>query len=272
MTVPVYLQGNFRYKTDNPVTDVQTIINSIVSEATAVSPAWTNPSAGKIVSPADPVGRQVTIQFTKIGTTELEMTATDPGLRSVTRRAKIAAGGTRVNYFIGQFHMAIEIVAGDTGAGQGLFTNILDLSPEGQNAHNNWLVVGGSLNSSGTDDGQFGTMYWHTIRSAGSYAAFFGGSLLPCGLSSGGGIGFGCPTRTVSGSNLWWPIVACGDTVSNSYLIRGKFQQMLYCSANFLNTGTDISVPIDDSTTGVFRILSFHRTDPHFVYMAVRKA
>ncbi len=103
-----FLTGNVYYHQDLGVTDVNTIITEITTLALAAVPAWTNPSAGKLVSPLDAAGRQFTVQFNRIAATNLEMVLTDPQLRTSTRRAQIAGAGSTINYYINQYGLFLD--------------------------------------------------------------------------------------------------------------------------------------------------------------------
>lgn len=276
MTIPTYLNTNIRYKRDATVTDVQTIINSIVAEAQAITPAWSNPLSGKIVSPADADGRQVTVQFNKISATVLEMVVTDGQGRSVTKRANIAVAGSNIDYFTGPYSFYIDWFNADNSNSEGHYVSLLDLSPELQTAHNKWVVMHGSRLSGGTfQDWNVGHPAF--VNSTGAFGVVAGSYLYPFGNNrtiNNGGIGGGkLATRTPAGSNYWYPVIQIGDPVSAGvYRIYGKWFQALLCNSGIFAAGSEVSVPVDESTTGVFRVLQIQINAADKVALAARKS
>jgi hypothetical protein len=265
-----YLSGSVRYRRDAGVTDVQTIIDNLVTEATALSPAWSNPSSGKLVSPADATGRKMTLQFTKISATNLEMTLTDGSGRTITRRAQIAAGGSAVDYYVGQFHMMLDWL--NSATPEGFFAIMLDESPELQTSHEKWMVMNSSRTAADSLDSSwlFGAAY--IIRSTNAYVWLGAGWLIPY-LNAGLNAGFeGMMSRTVGGSNLWAPIIQMGDTVSGTYKIRGKYFQCLMIKDIYASVGSEVSLPVDDSTTVIMRVTNLPRYAPFGVQEAERLA
>lgn len=248
-----FLTGNVTYVPLAAVVDVQTIINQMQTSALALSPAWTNPLAGKIVSPADSAGRQMTIQFNKISATNLEMVVTDGSGRTSTRRAQIAAGGSNVNCYIGQFHMILDWLNGATP--EGLFSVMLDESPELQTSHNMWLVMNGSRTTGDVNDGawRFGTAF--VIRSGGVFAVLVSGLLAPIWNLLVNNASTGNMGRTQGGSNLWCPLIQMGDpSIANTVFIYGKYFACLMTRVNFNAVNAEVSVPIDQANSVIFRV------------------
>jgi hypothetical protein len=271
MAIPTYLQGNVRYKLDISVTDVQTIIDNVTSEAIALSPAWTNPSAGKIISPEDTDGRKMTIEFSRISATNLQAVFTDGQGRTSTRRAQIAGGGSNINYYIGQYHMVLDWLNSTTP--EGMYAMILDLSPELQTAHNKWMVVNTSRTSADSNDSMWTTDSCVTVRSSDVFATLASKNFSPIGgYQNGGGSGAGGCLRTIGGSTIWTPILHFADTSSGSYRYRGRFYQCLYTQSEYIGTGLEITVPIDEITTGTFKTLNMAPTSAHPLRFCVRKS
>lgn len=269
-----YLSGFVYYHQDVGVVDVQTIINQITTMALAATPAWTNPVAGKIVSPLDASGRQMTIQFNRIAATNLEMVVTDGSLRTSTRRAQIAGGGSTVNYYIGQFHMALDWLNGATP--EGLWSVMLDESPESQTSHNMWLVMNGSRTAGDALDGNwlFGSSF--LIRSANVFAILNNGILAPIYNAGINQSTNGFISRTLGGSNIWCPLIAMGDFPgANVFNIYGKYYQCLVTRGTYNTPGSEVSVPIDNANSAIFRVLNIPAWTPAGTTfddrMAVRK-
>lgn len=259
MATPSFLQGNVRYKQTTGITDVQTIIDDAVTEATALTPPWTNPSAGKIVSPVDSFGRYIELQMTKISATVLEVVMTDPFARTLTRRANIS-GTVTCDFYIGQWHFGL-----DWSSGEGYYACILDLSPEDGDAHNKWVFVTAPRDGTGTLDiagGAHNLSDGFVIRSAGTYARYSVGSnyIWATAANSEGGSGNvegdGGANQTLAGSVIWSPIVVFGDSATNDFRIRGRIPQMLSTGKQHVSAGGEYPIPVDESTTGTFRVLN----------------
>jgi hypothetical protein len=270
---PPFLTGNVYYQQDVGVVDVTTIINDTIAKALAAVPAWTNPSAGKIVSPMDADGRQVSIQFNRISATNLEMVSTDGQGRSATRRAQIAAGGSTVNIYIGQFHMILDWLNSSTP--EGLATIMLDESPEVQTSHNMWMVVLGKRTAADAIDGGWVFGAALIVRNANTFVLSSLGILCPIYNDTSNGNTSGGQSRTQGGSNIWWPIIQMGDFPNaNVFNITGKYYQCLAAKDTFNPPDSEVSVPIDQTNTAIFRVLQQPTWVPSGSYsdrMAVRK-
>ncbi len=267
---PPYLTGNVYYAQDVGVTDVQTIINKIITLALAAVPAWTNPVAGKIVSPVDASGRQYSIQFNKIAATNLEFVVTDGAGRTLTKRAQIAAGGSTINYFIGQFHMVLDWMNGATA--EGMYAIMLDESPELQTSHNRWVVATSSRNAADAlDNGwQSGTNF--CVQSAGTFAILQNCFLLPsCNVQSSGFAAGGLQGRTIGGSNIWFPAIQMSASIANNNRIFGRLYACLLVKGTSAGIGTEVSVPIDQSTSVIMRVLQMPPVANPNDRLAVRK-
>ncbi len=268
-----YLTGNVLYAQLAGVLDVQTIINQVTTMATTLSPAWTNPMAGKLVSPPDGNGRQFTIQFNRISATNLEMVMTDGSARTMTRRAQINAGGSAVDCYVGQFHMILDWLNGSTP--EGLLACMLDESPELQTSHNMWMVGNGSRNTGDSLDSfwQYGAFL--VIRNAGTFAILLYGAMAPLWNRTSNNANNGNLGRTIGGSNLWVPLIAMGDTVANVFNIYGKVFACLGTRLAFTPPGAEVSVPVDQANSSIFRVLNMPTWNPGVTplgdVMAVRK-
>jgi hypothetical protein len=269
MAPPNYLNGTTRYRRDVGVTDVTTIITDLTTEATALTPAWTNLGGGHLQSPADSAGRKMDLQFNRISATNLEMVGTDGAGRSFTRRAQIAGGGSNVDFYVGQFHMVLDWV--NAGTSEGLHAIMLDETPESQTSHDKWLNLHGSRDSSNV------ATSWKTgssgIVRASTYAEVVQRVLYALATKRGmfGPASGLALTRTQGGSNVWFPAIQMGDTVSGTLKIRGKWYQHLLTNQVIFPAGSEVSVPIDGATTAVFRVLNVPVPTNDYTVLAVRK-
>ena len=250
---PPYLSGLVSYDQDIGVTDVATIITNIKALALAATPAWTNPAGDTIVSPADSSGRQMTIAFSRIAATNLEYTVTDGQARTLTRRAQINAAGSTVNYFIGQFHMVLDWANGATP--EGILCCMLDESPEVQTSHDRWVVSTSSRDAANTNDARwmFGSLF--VVRSANTFAILVNGVLAMISEGGNNAPNNGILNRTIGGSNIWCPIISMGDSSANIYNIYGRLYQCLNMKSIWVAVGAEVSVPIDQSNSVIFKML-----------------
>ncbi len=247
-----YLSGSVYYREDVNVTDVQTIMDNVIAMGLASTPPWTNPLAGKMTSPLDADGRQFSVQFTRISATNLEYTLTDGQARTLTRRAQIAAGGSTIHYYLGQFHMVLDWLNSTTP--EGILCVMLDESPESQTSHNRWMVSTSSRNAANTNDSgwTFGTLF--VVRSANTFAVFTNG-ILGVLVQNQNQANNGMLNRTLGGSNIWTPIIPMGDSVLNVYNIYGRLYQCLNMKSLWIAIGSEVSVPVDQATSVIFKML-----------------
>lgn len=250
-----YLTGNVTYLQMPGVTDVASIITQLQTTLLGLSPAWTNPMAGQFVSPMDGSGRQMTLQFNRISATNLEMVATDGSARSSTRRAQIAGGGTTINIYAGQFHLVLDWV--NVSTPEGLYAIMLDESPELQTSHNMWLVMNGSRTTGDSNDGswKFGNTFG--VRSGGAFGFLDRAVLAPIFNNTSNNGTNGYLSRTQGGSNLWCPNIQTSDPgAPNVYVIMGRFYACLVTKVTFNAVNAEVSVPIDQANSAIFRVLN----------------
>lgn len=268
---PPYLTGTVYYQQDLAVVDVNTIIASIKALALAATPAWTNPGgAGTIKSPADASGRQMTIAFNRISATNLEFTLTDGQGRTLTKRAQIAGAGSTVNYFIGQFHMVLDWMNGATP--EGIYCIMLDESPETQTSHNRWVVAASSRNAADALDNGWQCSTIFIVQSANTFAILQNGYLIPAfnaqqaGFASGGLQG-----KTIGGSNIWFPCIAMSASSAGNNRIYGRLYSCLLVKGTSAGVGVEVSVPIDQSSSVIMKVLQMPLTGTPNDRFAVRK-
>jgi hypothetical protein len=280
---PPYLTGNVSYRQDLAVTDVQTIMDNLglLLVAGTSFPAYTR-TAGTVgsttqtfQSPADASGRQFTISYVRVSATNLAFTLTDGQGRTLTRRCQIAVAGSAINYYCGQFHIVLDWLNGATP--EGMYAVMLDESPESQTSHNAWMIGNSSRTAADALDGFWIFGAFFCIRSANTFAgsptAAFLCPFYEVGLNDAS---FGAMSRTVAGSNIWWPLIVMGDvTTINVFNIYGRMYQCLSTKISFNPAGSEVSVPIDQSNSVIFRVTNQNPWNPagggYKDAMAVRK-
>lgn len=269
---PPYLTGSVYYDQEVGVVDVATMITNIKALALAATPAWTNPAGDTILSPADASGRQMQIAFSRISATNLAFTLTDGQGRTLTRRAQINAAGSTINYYIGQFHMVMDWL--NSATPEGILCAMLDESPETQTSHDRWVVATSSRSAADANDAAwiFGGLF--VVRSANTFAVLLLG-VLAVPYTGGALQSGGIQSRTIGGSNLWVPLISMGDSTVNVYKIFGKLYQCLATKDTYVATGAEVSVPIDQANSVIFKVLDMPAWAPggtnYHDRLAVRK-
>lgn len=261
MTVPVYLANAFNFLETASVADVANTITRIQTQALLLG--WTNPVAGTIVSPANPVGQQITLAFSKISATNIQMVATDSLGRTITRRCQTPASFTERLYLntYGFFF--------DPGNGEGLWWSILDLSPDLQDSHDQWATGHGTRTSGDVVDVTMSAHASCQLNSATPrvYTPVAVTTWVPRGsLDIAGSQKF-----SQAGSRMWYPLVHTGPSVPTTLRIRGRVYQALLVP-NTEAAQSEFTVPLDQATTGLFKVLSWVSTTNSAFVLAVRKA
>lgn len=250
MAIPTYLAANFNFLETAGVTDVANTITRLVAQAVALG--WTNPLAGKVVSPANSAGQQLTLQFTKISATNLEMVFTDALGRTFTRRAQTAASFTERIYFT-QYSFFW-----DPGNGEGLWGSILDTTPDLQGSHDQTYAGHGARTSGDALDGNFVTSGAMKLDASTPrvYSASADSVFMPRFMNVGAVVGRGMVPYTTSGSRLWYPIWQEGLSSGSQRRLRGRVFGALFVSDSEA-AQSEIVVQLDESTSGLFKILAF---------------
>lgn len=266
MAVPPFLQPSFNYLQTVNVTDVANTITRIVAQAVALG--WSNPGAGHVISPANSVGQYIDLQFTKISAVILEMVFTDSLGRTFTRRATMTSPMTERLYLntFGFFY--------DPGNGEGLWASILDTTPELQDCHDQTFAGHGSRAADSTFDNLWSTMGAMQLSSANPrvYTPVVRSTLVPRGsLDTAGNCGY-----SQTGSRMWYPISQVGPVSGTTQRYRGRpFQALLVSNSEAAQS--EFVVPLDQATTGLFKVLAFdtlafYGASDALYKMAVRKA
>ncbi|MGH9461069.1 MAG: hypothetical protein ACRD5D_00545 [Candidatus Polarisedimenticolia bacterium] len=245
MSIPSYLQGNFRYLQITGVDDVQDIMDAVDLEVLALSPAWTDLGSDEYKSPVDADGRFVKVKMTRIDADTLEILTTDPQARAFTRRMDIANPSV-VDIYVGQFHLFVDCSTN----GHGFWAAVLDLAPLPQDVHDEYVVGNAKLDATGADDAQYDTKSVQSLNSDGPPRVFeyvqglavFGNNLTTA-------------FRSVAGAYRMLPVFVFGEVNPGEFMLRGRLRQTLACHRD-LAAGIEKVVPVDEATTGVFRVLA----------------
>lgn len=263
MTVPNFLATPFNYLKTLGETDVANSITRISAQLLALG--WTNPVGTTFQSPADSGGNFIKLTFNRISATQLEMVLLDSLSRTFTRRATTPASFTE-NLYCSSFAFYW-----DPGNTQGLWASIYDLSPELQSAHDQFCVGHGFQTAANADDSTFFTSGGMQLDASSPrvFSPVKQISFLTRANFDGGNLGAG---YSQPGSRLWYPIIHVGLSMAGVTRIRGRVQQAIWVHLNEA-VGSEFSVPLDQATTGLFKVLSFRSDSSTFAYaMAARKA
>lgn len=143
----------FRYTLFSGITASSALTTNLRAEL-VTNGNWTEPTSGTFRSPVDSDGRFVEIVVTEPSAVRWQWEVlNDLGGTVCTREILLSGAGEDVRFYSGDYYVWVEIdkgVSNDEALGCGL----LDLSPEAQDAHQNYTWGRGFRNSSGTSDGQ----------------------------------------------------------------------------------------------------------------------
>jgi|GEM_PF-6793520 hypothetical protein len=252
MALPSFLASSYYYFSRDNVTDVQTIMDDFATEIlTTNSPVWTNPSGTRYVSPVDGYGRFMDLEFTRTDQYKLTMTLKDQnGLTIMARRIIIpSTSGCSVRIYTGQFHFCID-VDDFTVNGQILIGGIVDMAPEANNSHSNYVWGFGSRDTADTNT--IGYMRWVFMSDSGTPALLDRVASYNVQVSQQP-----CPQRDTSGYRIFLPYGLWALTPGDARrLYAGRAYQMLWAPSDVGANGAEISAPVDAGVTGTFRVLS----------------
>jgi hypothetical protein len=252
VAAPTYLANNFNYLRTTGVTDCTATITRLIAQAVAIG--WTNPSGNTIKSAVNGVGQFIKMTFTRISALNLEVLFEDSLGRTFTRRTQMP------NPYVEDLYFNTYGMAFDPGNGEGIWGSILDLSPELQDAHDQFAAAHAARDTANTLAGNFQTSAAGQLNSASPRVYVFTNAITI--LAPRGNLLSATPTAGMlpfsqPGSRLWYPVIQVGPVNSAGDMrIRGRVFQMLYVSESE-STGTEIVVPIDGASTGVFKVLAF---------------
>lgn len=261
MTVPAYLANAFNFLETPTVTDVLNTIARMKTQALALG--WTNPVGDTLVSPANSVGQQITVALSKISATNLQMVFTDSLGRTITRRCQTPASFTERLYF-NTFGFAF-----DPGNGEGLWGCILDLTPELQSAHDQFATCHGTRTAADAIDV---TMSAHASCPLSSASPrVYTPTAVTTWFARGSLDSFAGQRLSQSLSRMWYPNVQLGFSTGVVWRVRGRVPQSIFCSSAEA-AQSEFTVPLDQATTGLFKVLSWVSVAAAPMVLAMRKA
>ncbi len=261
MTAPAFLATSFYFTELAGVTDVQTILDTLATLLkTTNSPPWTEPTAGTFQSPVDSYGRCFTMTPVKESATRLSWVIKDrAGIRmhvETKLQVDTAVGGSVVRIYSGQYHLVIESMNGATR--ELLMASIIDQAPETPGQPASYIAVwAGARNAAGTLMGN-GFDSWHLNGAA------TGPRLLQPVVYSNAS-----EFLAHDGSIIFAPVDICSGALSA--ILYGRLYQFLF-SDDAVVPGSDYTVPLDDSATGIFRGLTNVANGANGFSLSIRKA
>jgi len=260
MAVPTYLQPSFNFLETPGVTDVANTITRIKTRALLLG--WTNPVGDTILSPANAVGQTIQLAFSRIGATNLQMVFTDSLGRTFTRRCQTAASFTE-RLYLNTFGFFF-----DPGNGECLWASILDLTPDLQDSHDQFATGYGTRTAADAVDV---TMSSHAAMQLSSATPRVYTPIAITTWFPRGGLGTTGQLYSTSLSRMWYPVVHVGPVVGTTWRLRGRlFQALMVPSSE--TPQSEITVPLDQGTTGTFKVTSWTSTANALYFMALRKA
>ncbi len=261
MTAPAFLASSFYFTELAGVTDVQTILDTLATLLkTTNNPPWTEPTAGTYQSPVDAYGRCFTMTPVKESVTRLSWVIKDrTGSRmhvETKLQVDIAAGGSAVRIYSGQYHLVIESMNGATR--ELLMASIIDQAPETPGQPASYIAVwAGYRNAAGAAMGN-GLDSWHVN------GATTGPRVLqPLVYSNTSEF------LAHDGSIIFVPVDICSGALTA--ILYGRLYHFLF-SDDAVVPGSDYTVPLDDSTTGTFRGLVNLSNGANGFSLSIRKA
>ena len=242
MAVPLFLSGNVAEQVPTAVSDVQDIIDDFLTLATGLTPAWTDGGGGLVTSPVDGDGRFFDLLFTRIAAANLEVRVRDDtGTTICTRRMQIISGPQNFWISLSAFHCWMEI---QNATPEAIGAGLLDLSPDAQTSHTQYVwgrgsrTVADALDGDGNQNSDFFMIDNGTPDSAGRVV----GKNLNQDVQV-------MATVTGGGSDMWLAM-DLGANFSGNERYAGRCFNMLYGTVSFVTR----TLPIGDSAeTATFR-------------------
>lgn len=250
MGVPAFLNSSYRYFKRSGVSDVQTIWDDFEAECLANSPPWTRTggAGGLMTSPVDGDGRFFDVQLSRPTQQKLQMVLRDQNAVTIsTRRINCPSTNTwAARIFTGQYHFYIDAEMG-SAAGESLHGGILDLSPESQIAHGQYVYGHGhrtSADGATNSDDTYASMVDNVTPAITQRVVYWGGV-----IASSDGL------MTMNGYRIYRPreiyVIPVGGG-DDRY--AGRCYQTMTVP-DTLPPGSVVTVPIDIGATGQFKVL-----------------
>jgi hypothetical protein len=218
--------------------------------AAVTNGGWTEPSSDLFRSPPDDDGYFMDVLLTRISSTSLEIRLRDHLGRTIYTRRIHISGTVAGVVIVSEKHFSIINQDGNEEAHGAM----VDFSPMPHGANGAHVWGAGRRNSSGTDDNG-----WNQSAQATSFlldnvtiqarTRFIVG--LPGGVSN-----------VVHGTGLMAdgavgvvPCVTSGHSGDSSNIGQGRLFGFIFGQKNAFTVGSKPTLPVDDSTDGVFRVL-----------------
>ena len=252
MAVPAFLNSSYRYLALAGITDTQDIWDSFEAECLANSPPWTRTggAGGLLTSPVDADGRFFDVQLSVPTAQKLQMVLRDQSGNTISTRQIIcpSTNSWSVMIYTGQYHFYIDVNMA-SAAGECIYGGILDLSPESQIAHAQYVFGHGSRTSAGAatnPDISYAAMMDNvTPATAGTQRAVMwsGGASTSDGLMTFNGY------RVFRPREMYAIPVGGGDS-----RYAGRCYQVMMVPDTIVG-GTVITIPIDIGATAQFQVI-----------------
>ena len=249
--------------------DVDDILDRL--DTVLAAAGWTVAApGGPYTTPADADGRYFKLTFTRVSATRLSCVMTDDQLRATGSRGMEITGVQTINLYYSTKYLYIV----NTGQEDTIYATLLSLYPESETIHHNYCVFFGTRETAGwarnnnicgnniqvrADTGAYltqGTPTTYTFLDYGSE----------------GGSNYCTATRHASGARRWYPVWTLGQDGSSVYRLRGRYYNALIMHYSWVTIGTEYTVPIDEATTAIFKVLNMTQNTNNQYYMAVRKS
>lgn len=257
MAVPSFLSTEYGYTQLALITDVQDIIDELVTVLTGLSNPWSH-STGTFTSPQDAGGNYVEFTLTRISATNLEVVVVDHvnrnmlGTGSTARRMQIPASGDRVSIFYGENYVWVETLNPSTvqAEAEHFGCGLLDLSPEDQDAHNRTVWARARRSSGDSLDAHGDT--WTDFYMIDN-AATGGVQRRPIDVRMF--IGTNVMFRRISGKHIYKPVDLAANDNAGTPLVAGRMYQAFIVIGSY-EPWSEIQIPVDDSpeTLGTFKV------------------
>lgn len=215
---------------------------------------WTEPTSGTFRSPPDAAGRYFDIVVSEPSAVRWQWSVQNESATVICVREVLLAGtGENVRYHTGAAHVWVEVDKG-AGTSEALGAGLLDLTPEAQDAHSNYVWGRGHRTSAGATDANndIGDFF---LEDNGSPAA--GTRLLDVRNAQGTQINH----FTLSGARSYiQPAILTGVNGTAQQVIVGRMYQFVITSYGY---GSSFTIPIGDAAeTGLFRPTRVPKSGP----------
>lgn len=217
---------------------------------------WTVDSVGPPVifkSHVDAAGRFFKVTVERISATNLEFTVkNEAGVTVMPRRMQINGAGTTVWIFGNAYGVHVD---GETATPEFICCGLLDLSPESQTAHSNY-VWGHSHRNNGDGASGSDVSYGSALKDG---VAQHNNTTDGAGPVMSNDIGVGSvPLISGGGAYIFKPVDIMSRNGGLQRIMGRRFHQ-LFCTDQ-LAVGNEISVPIDDAVNATFKVLGITTT------------